>query len=269
MEYCKILPFDQIEEIACVKAYGKYESLSSVKKRTEADIVINAPIFNMTTYEIIQSFVCDGVQKGHEDGLRGFRFDKNIPKLAWEVGDAKQFISEFGLLVSNGQIANSVKASAHTKRGRTAIGITADNEFVIYVITDNEKYSVKKTAKELANKMLSLGCHQAINLDGGGSSQVADRTGVYTSGRLVAGFICVWLKKTERKDDTMTVIATKKNYTYDAKGNKEGNRYIDKNDICTITKTISDNLLIEVEYPISNGRRTAYVKSLDGFRVVG
>lgn len=268
MEYCKVLPFDQIEEIACVKAYGKYESLSSVKKRTGADIVINAPIFDRLTYSICQSFVCDGVEKGYTDGRRGFRFDKNIPKLAWGAGNAKQYISEFGLLVVDGQIKNSVSASPHTKRGRTAIGITNDNEFVIYVVTDNEKYAVKKTAKKLANKMLSLGCHQAINLDGGGSSQVADRTGIYTAGRLVAGFICVWLKKTEREDDTMTVIATKKTYTYDAKGNKESNRYIDKNDVCTITKTISDNLLIEVEYPISNGKRTAYVKSLDGFMPV-
>ena len=267
MEYCKVLPFDQIEEIACVKAYGKYEALDSVKARTGADIVINAPMFDMATGAICQSFICDGVERGYTDGKRGFRFDGGAARLAWSGTGAKHFISEFGLLVVDGAVRCSVYASANSRRGRTAIGITANNEFVVYVVTDTEKYAAKKTAKQLAQKMLDLGCVQAINLDGGGSSQIADKTGVYTAGRLVPGFICITLKKDAQEEtDTMTVIATKKICTLDCKGNKESGRYIAKGDVCTITKTITDNLLVEVEYPVSAGKRTAYVKTLDGFR---
>lgn len=268
MEFCKVIPFEKIEEIVCVKSYGKYEALSAVKKRTGADIVINGPMFDMNTYSIGQSFVCDGVQQGYDDGLRGFRFEGNTAKIAWTGSGASNFISEFGLLVIDGAVRCSVTASAGARRGRTAIGITADNKFVVYVVTDNEKYAVKKTAKQLANKMLALGCTQAINLDGGGSSQVADHTGIYTSGRYVPGFICIWLKKDVQEDDTMTVMATTKINTYDASGAVEARRYIAKGDVCTIKRTIDDKLLIEIEYPVSGGKRTAYIKSLENFKMV-
>lgn len=269
MEYCKIIPFDKILDIACVKASGKYETIAAVKRRTGADIVINGPIFDMATLSICQSFVCNGVEEGCTDDRRGFRFDGGEARIAWGGAGAQNYISEFGLLVVDGVVRCSVTASARTRRGRTAIGVTISDELVIYVVTDDEKLTAKKTGQQLAEKMKSLGCVQAINLDGGGSSQVADHTGAYTAGRYVPGFICIWLKPEKNKEgDTMQVIATKKLSTYDAKGNKESGRYIAKGDACTITRTITNALLVEVEYPISNGKRTAFVKSLDGFRAV-
>lgn len=270
MEFCKVLKYDQIERIACVRANGKYEAISAVKKRTGADIVVNAPIFNLSTYAILSNFTCDYKRCGTADPLWGFQFtDGRPPQWAWNAASAQHFISEFGLLVVDGQIRNSVSASPLSKRGRTAIGITGKGEFVVYVVTDNETYARRKTAKELANKMLSLGCTHAVNLDGGGSSQVADNTGVYTSGRYVPGFLCIWLKKNEQEEDElMTVMATAKMNTYDAKGNRESGRYIARGDVCTIRRTIADNLLIEIEYPVSAGKRTAYIKSLEGFKVV-
>lgn len=66
----------------------------------------------------------------------------------------------------------------------------------------------------------------------------------------------------------MTVMATAKMNTYDAKGNREPRRCVAKGDVCTIKRTIADNLLVEVEYPISAGRRTAYIRSLEGFKAV-
>lgn len=267
MEYAKIIPFEKIEKIACVMATGKGELAGTVRKRTGADIVINAPVFDMANGRILSSFVCNGIQCGRDDGLRGFRFDGGMARLAWSGVGAGHFVSEFGLLVSDGKVRCSVSASPNSRRGRTAIGYTEQGELVLYVVTDTECYAAKKTAKQLAEKMLSLGCVQAINLDGGGSSQIADKTGAYTAGRPVPGFIAVWLKETE--EDTMTVRATKKICTLDAKGNKECGRYIAKGDICEVTKTITDALLVEIEYPVSGGRRTAYVRSLEGLaRVV-
>lgn len=269
MEFCKIIPFDKIDHIACVTTSGRWEHLADVRARTGADIVINGPIFDMNTHEILQSFVCGGVEQGRPDSLRGFRFDGGEARIAWSGASAPNFISEYGLLVVDGAVHCSVSASKHIRRGRTALGTTISDELVVYVVTDNEKHAAKKTGQQLAEKMKSLGCIQAINLDGGGSSQVADHTGVYTAGRLVPGFICIWLKPGKHKEDeTMEVIATQKVNTYDPKGNKESGRYIAKGDVCTITRMITDALLIEVEYPISNGKRTGYVKSLDGFRVV-
>lgn len=269
MEYCKVIPFEKIEKIACVMADGKGELAGAVRKRTGADIVINAPVFDMASGQILSSFVCNGVQCGNDDGLRGFCFDGNTARIAWSGAGTEYFVSEFGLLVVDGAVRCSVTASANSRRGRTAIGYTNAGELVIYVVTNNEEYAVRKTGKQLAQKMFDLGCIQAINLDGGGSSQVADYTGAYTAGRYVPGFICVWLKPNEQKDgETMQVVATKKISTYDAKGNKESARYIAKGDICTITRMITDNLLIEVEYPVKAGSRIAYIKTLDGLTAV-
>ena len=58
----------------------------------------------------------------------------------------------------------------------------------------------------------------------------------------------------------MTVMATAKMITYDAKGNRESGRYIVKGNGGMIKRTIADTRLIEVEFPISAGRCTAYIK---------
>lgn len=269
MEFCKILKPDQVDKIACISADGKWENLASIRKRTKADIVINGPIFNMSTYKIYSKFVCNYKQCGSGTDSWGLRFDDGYPpQWSWGGTGAQNFISEFGLLVVDGKIRNSVSASPKAKRGRTAIGVTPAGEFVIYVVLDTAKRSEKKTAKELAEKMLALGCKYAINLDGGGSSQISDKTGIHTAGRNVPGFVCVWLKENSREGDDLRVIANAKINTYDAEGKKESGRYIDKCDICTVKRTINDNLLIEIEYPVSNGVRTAYIKSLEHFKVV-
>ena len=62
----------------------------------------------------------------------------------------------------------------------------------------------------------------------------------------------------------MRAIATKRQPVYTAAGVQEQNRYIDKNDLCTLGQ-ITQNLLIPVTYPTSNGPRDAYVRSLEGF----
>lgn len=62
---------------------------------------------------------------------------------------------------------------------RTAIGYTADNHFIIVTVDGREKASVGMTLTELANFMKSIGCYNAMNLDGGGS------TVLYVNGRIV------------------------------------------------------------------------------------
>lgn len=62
---------------------------------------------------------------------------------------------------------------------RTAIGYTADNNFIIVTVDGREKASVGMTLYELANFMKSIGCYNAMNLDGGGS------TVLYVNGKVV------------------------------------------------------------------------------------
>lgn len=62
---------------------------------------------------------------------------------------------------------------------RTAIGYTADNNFIIVTVDGREKASVGMTLYELAKFMKSIGCYNAMNLDGGGS------TVLYVNGKVV------------------------------------------------------------------------------------
>lgn len=62
---------------------------------------------------------------------------------------------------------------------RTAIGYTQDNNFIIVTVDGREKASIGMTLTELAYFMKSIGCFNAMNLDGGGS------TVLYINGRVV------------------------------------------------------------------------------------
>lgn len=62
---------------------------------------------------------------------------------------------------------------------RTAVGYTSLNNFVLVTVDGREGSSIGMTLMELANFMKSIGCVEAINLDGGGS------TVMYVDGKIV------------------------------------------------------------------------------------
>jgi exopolysaccharide biosynthesis protein len=62
---------------------------------------------------------------------------------------------------------------------RSAIGYTAENNLVMVAVDGREGSSVGMTLMELAGFMKSIGCINAINLDGGGS------TVMYINGQIV------------------------------------------------------------------------------------
>lgn len=62
---------------------------------------------------------------------------------------------------------------------RSAIGYTADNNLILVAVDGREGSSVGMTLMELANFMKQVGCTNAMNLDGGGS------TVMYVNGKVV------------------------------------------------------------------------------------
>ena len=70
-------------------------------------------------------------------------------------------------------------ASIGGKNPRTAIGYTKDNTMIMVAVDGRENKSVGMTLMQLAYFMKSLGCINAINLDGGGS------TVMYVNGQVV------------------------------------------------------------------------------------
>ncbi len=60
-----------------------------------------------------------------------------------------------------------------TKNPRTAAGVTADNHAILLVVDGRQAASEGVTLPELAQMLVELGCVEAMNLDGGGSTQMA------------------------------------------------------------------------------------------------
>jgi len=64
---------------------------------------------------------------------------------------------------------------------RTAIGVTQDGKLVLVTVDGRQSISAGMTLAQLAEVMLSEGCIEAINLDGGGSTTMATAFGILNS----------------------------------------------------------------------------------------
>ena len=99
----------------------------------------------------------------------------------WE--NVKHIISGGPYLIRNGDIyidaASQHLQSITGRNPRTAIGYTADNDLILITADGREGSSIGLTLYELAVYMRQLGCINAINLDGGGS------TVMYVKGQIV------------------------------------------------------------------------------------
>lgn len=92
----------------------------------------------------------------------------HVGKLAAPL-PAGQAAAGFGLLLVAGA---NVCAEDGVRHPRTALGLDAAGRRLWLVVVDGRQpgYSDGMSTCELAALMLELGCHEAINLDGGGSS---------------------------------------------------------------------------------------------------
>ena len=126
------------------------------------------------------------VISGPKSKLGAFLLNKKVNldiKMTPEWENIDHIISGGPYLVKDGGVYIDVtaqKLNAITgKNPRTAIGYTANNEFIMVTVDGREHASVGMTLGELARMMKSFGCINAMNLDGGGS------TVMYVQGRIV------------------------------------------------------------------------------------
>lgn len=85
----------------------------------------------------------------------------------------KEAIGANVTLIEGGQVTAGLDAA--TKQPRTAVGIDANGKVVVIVADGRQAASSGYTLSELADEMLRLGCVDAVNLDGGGSTTYAAR----------------------------------------------------------------------------------------------
>lgn len=98
-----------------------------------------------------------------------------------EPFSAKTGIGGGPVLINEGKFVDSYSAELFggesgigpdTNQPRTAIGITADKKMILFVCEGRQMTEgvAGLTTADVANVLLDLGCTEAINLDGGGSS---------------------------------------------------------------------------------------------------
>jgi exopolysaccharide biosynthesis protein len=91
--------------------------------------------------------------------------------------DALQVVAGSDIILRAGEnVAVATGKFAETQHPRTAVGIADDGKRLVMVVVDGRrKDRVGMKLTELADLMKSLGCKDAMNLDGGGSSEMAIR----------------------------------------------------------------------------------------------
>lgn len=93
-------------------------------------------------------------------------------------GDARQVIAGSHILLSNGRISVAdAPGFIRTRHPRTAVGIADNGETLVLVVVDGRRaeQATGMSLPELAQLMLEIGCRDALNLDGGGSSELVIR----------------------------------------------------------------------------------------------
>lgn len=188
------VPLDDIEYIGYF--YGKKgnEDVKSAMKRITKlrgcapDFLMNAELFDFKT----RRAASDVVENGEVHRLTesyGFAFPENKTAVFSYKNNVKaaDYIGAYPALVRNGVEEKQNPAGITGVRGRTALGLDNDELYII-LIPDRGGVSLA----ELRQKLVSMGVSNAINLDGGGSTQYYAPGGNYFSGRKVRGFIGIW-----------------------------------------------------------------------------
>jgi hypothetical protein len=91
--------------------------------------------------------------------------------------NALQIIAGSHIIVSSGKVSVEPKAGfVNTLHPRTAVGISDGGKTLFLVVVDGRREkSAGMSLPDLAALMLKLGCRDALNLDGGGSSELVLR----------------------------------------------------------------------------------------------
>ena len=154
----------------------------SMQTRRNTNVVgaINAGGYDMSNGRPAGAFIMSGTVINEPTGTT-FWIDKdgnaNITSAqecnaAIAAGNVLEAVASFGDIFEDGHARSDLDNS--TRASRTAIGIKADGTVVMMMVDGRQApYSVGMTMAEVGATMESLGCVQAVNLDGGGSSTFA------------------------------------------------------------------------------------------------
>ena len=176
---------DDIETIKTGRNWAMTETTKqaqSMQTRRNTNVVgaINAGGYDMSNGRPSGAFVMNGVAINRAtattfwvdmDG-KAHITDAQTCNAALDAGNVREAVAGFGDIFENGHARSGLDNT--TRASRTAIGIKADGTVVMLMVDGRQApYSVGMTMAEVAASMEALGCVEAVNLDGGGSSTFA------------------------------------------------------------------------------------------------
>lgn len=194
-----LLELKGMKKIEYVHGLEPTEKIDSAYKRIGCTHIFNSNFFGLSG-GIQTGYLADEGKVLSADLLSkwGFEFpDKKTPIFShWDTRKSNEFLGGYPCLLRDSKVAidtseSGFSASSTARRGRTAIGIKADGTFVVRCVSDVDENRL--TISELAECMLAIGCVNAVNLDGGGSTSWITPQSKYITSRALDGFLAVWL----------------------------------------------------------------------------
>lgn len=215
---------DDIETIKTGRNWAMTETTKqaqSMQTRRKTNVVgaINAGGYDMSNGRPSGAFIMSGTPINEPTGTTfwidaigdAHITDAQKCNAALAEGNVLEAVASFGDIFVDGHARSDLDNS--TRASRTAIGIKADGTVVMFMVDGRQApYSVGMTMAEVAASMEDLGCVQAINLDGGGSSTFAtQREGEPESSTAGLTLRCRPSDGYERKvSNTIMVLSTAK-----------------------------------------------------------
>jgi exopolysaccharide biosynthesis protein len=183
---------------------GKWQTVldetADVAQREQFDIAVNGDFFSVAEVIDPQTEKKRGYHEGQSslvigpamtDGRQWARSEKPRPCLIvlrdgramigepkQLPGTARQAIAGSHIILKDGKVpALPDSGFTKTRHPRTAVGVADGGRKLVLAVVDGRRpgVSVGMSLAELADLMLQLGCTDALNLDGGGSSTLVMR----------------------------------------------------------------------------------------------
>lgn len=195
------------KRMGCYHQQTNLKTIDTIKNALDADTIVNFQLFDLKTMKDALCLKLNG-QVLANDGADYWGY-------AWNNGDTRftltrrlgltnetpgmdrfdnfagaVLVAKDGKAITNPQFGASLFPGY---RGRTCIGRKANGDILIYCYPDGS--SGASYIHTLGQKMVDLGCVDAINYDGGASCQILCPNGSVRSSRKVATFLWFQMDK--------------------------------------------------------------------------
>lgn len=199
--------FKNPSEIGVYVQTRNVKTIAQVQKEIDADVICNFQMFTIATREANYVLRVDGKLIGW-DGCNywGIGWNKGDKTFTYDYAQNMEKYDNFAgcvPILRDGKIVQHVPGETYPtaiggRRGHTVIGTKADGSIVIHCWKDGSAEACR--IEDLGQKMLDLGCTNAINFDGGGSTQLICPDGKVTTPRAIYNFL--WFKEDKPENPT-------------------------------------------------------------------